>query len=166
MFSIVSTRFTNTTWEENCLYRNKHGYKGCIYGSPQEMSPKILIDSIVFVVEMNNTINKIEGIGLIRNRPLLDKYYKIHEDCNYNRFTYKSNYRLDREIITRQNVMVVDMLEQILFKGKTHLKRGSGFTTIPEKLLKDASIKNDNINMMSEIRKIFIDSNEDNIIDH
>jgi hypothetical protein len=155
MIYIVSTRFTNKTWEQNREYRSKNGYN-CIYGSPQEMSPKILVDSIVFVVEMNNDKNEIEGIGLIRNRPILDKYYKIYDDCNYNRYTYKSNYRLDRETILRVNPTIVDVLDNILFKGNTHLKRGSGFTSISEKLLKKASEKNENIKLIEEIRNIFI----------
>ena len=153
---IVSTRFTNKTWEENVTYRNKHCYQGCIYGSPQDMSPKIYVDAIVFVVEMNNSTNKIEGIGLVRNRALFDKNYKIYQDSNYNRYTYNSNYRLDREMIIRQNLIIVSILEKILFKGKTHLKRGSGFTTIPEKLLNEASKQNNNLNIIKEIKNIFI----------
>jgi hypothetical protein len=33
------------------------------------MSPKIYLNSPVFVIEMNNSTNKIEGIGLIKNKP-------------------------------------------------------------------------------------------------
>ena len=156
MIYLVSTRFTNKTWEENNAYRNKHGYTGCIYGSPQEMSPKILIDADVLVVEMNNDKNAIEGIGLIKNRPILDRYYKIYEDYYYNRYTYKSDYRIDREVILRMKPIIIDILEKIVFKGKTHIKRGSGFTTIPEKLLKKSSEKNENINIVEEIKNIFI----------
>ena len=54
MYTIVTTRFTHATWESNKKYRTKNNITGCIYGSPQEMSPKILNESIVFVVEMNN----------------------------------------------------------------------------------------------------------------
>jgi hypothetical protein len=154
MFNLVSTRFTNETWNINQNYREKIRHNGCIYGSPQEMSPKIQIDSIVFVVEMNNSKNQIEGIGLVKNRSHADKYYKIYGDGNYNRYIYKSEYRLGREYIIRENSSLVEILDHILFKGYTHLKRGSGFTTIPDKLLK-SPICND-LNIKEEIRKIFI----------
>ena len=135
MYTLSTTRFINSTWESNINYRNKHNISGCIYGSPLEMSPKILYDSLVFIVEMNNEKNNIEGIGLVRNRPYLDKYYNIYKDGNYNRFIYKSNYYIDREKLIRYDEALVNLLEYILFKEKSHLKRGSGFTTITSKLV-------------------------------
>jgi hypothetical protein len=153
MYTIVSTRFNNTTWKENQNYRLKKNVC-CIYGSPQEMSPKIDYDSIVFVVEMNNSTNKIEGIGLIKNHPYSDKYYKIYSDGNFNRYIYKGKYYIDRETLLRNYQHLVEILDYILFKEKTHLKRGSGFTTIPEKLLKHKMCEN--INIKKEIRDLFI----------
>jgi hypothetical protein len=85
---------------------------------------------------MNNTANKIEGIGLVKNRPFVDKYYSIYSEGNYNRFVYKSNYRIDRDTILRFDPTIVDILEYVVFKEKSHLKRGSGFTTITQELLK------------------------------
>jgi hypothetical protein len=134
MIKIVSTRFTNKTLSENRDYRSKHGIP-CIYGSPQEFSPKILYNTLIMVVEMNNELNQIEGIGLIYNHPNMEKYYNIYSDGNYNRYIYKSNYFIDRDILVRYNPKIVSIFDYILFKEKTHLKRGTGFTTIPEKLL-------------------------------
>ena len=153
MFKIVSTRFTGSTLKENRDYRNKYNYD-CIYGSPQEFSPKIDYDSIVFVVEMNNDSNKIEGIGLIKNKPYLDKYYKIHNDGNYNRYVYKSNYFIDRETILRYNQLLVKAFDYILFKEKTHLKRGTGFTSISDKLLYNKF--NQKIDIKNELKNIFL----------
>lgn len=150
---LVSTRFNNLTWNENKEYREKNDYK-CIYGSPQEFSPKIEMNSVIFVVEMNNSINKIEGIGLVRNCIYKDKYYKIYSEGNYNRYIYKSNYHLSREEIFRHNQTIVYILEHILFKGKTHLKRGCGFTTVPKKLLESEIC--DNINIIEEIKDLFV----------
>jgi uncharacterized protein involved in tolerance to divalent cations len=45
-------------------------------------------------------------------------------------------------------------LEIVLFKGKTHSKRGSGLTIIPEKVLKFDICKC--INVQKDIKKIFI----------
>ena len=67
MVYLVSTRFNNETWEQNVDFKKKYNYTGCIYGVPNPMSPKIYVDEPVFVVEMNNSQNKIEGIGLIKN---------------------------------------------------------------------------------------------------
>ena len=154
MMTLVSTRFTNDTWEENIKYREKINCIGCIYGSPVEMSPKILFDSFVFVIEMNNTINKIQGIGLIKNISYCDKYYKIHNDANYNRYIFKSKYYLNREILIRINSNIIEILENILFKGKTHSKRGSGFTKVPEKILNNEIYRE--LHIKNTIKKIFL----------
>jgi len=131
--TLVSTRFNDSTWSQNQSYRAKH--KCCCYSAPAPMSPKILNDSLVLVVEMNNTQNRVEGVGLIRNSPLLDRYYKTYDYFDYNRYFYKSNYHVSREKLLEYNSRLVDVLDYILFKEKTHMKRGSGFTTIPTKLL-------------------------------
>ena len=135
MYTLVTSRFTNDTLEINRNYKRKKNITGCIYASPQEMSPKILNDSLVFVIEMNNDTNSIEGIGLIRNKPYLDKYYRIYEYGDYNRYIYKSEYRIDRTTLWEHNSALVKVLEYVLFGEKTHLKRGSGFTTVTQKFL-------------------------------
>ena len=153
MLSIVTGRFNNETRQANYAYRQKHNFK-CLYCVPTELSPKILYNTPVFVIEMNNETNKIEGIGLIKNKPATNRYYRVHEDGNTNRYTYIGNYFLDREKLEEYNPFLVYVLEVILFKGYTHSKRGSGLTTIPEKVLKlDVCEKMD---IKKEIRLIFI----------
>ena len=49
---------------------------------------------------------------------------------------------------------LVTNLDYILFKEKTHLKRGSGFTQIPEKLLKHT--KCENMDIKNTIKHIFL----------
>jgi len=153
MYSIVSTRFNKETWMEN---QEKRRIKkvSCCYGSPQPMSPKIEANGNVFVVDMNNSTNKIEGIGFIKNKPQVDKFYKIHSDINYNRFAYFGNYYINRELLIEHNEALVDALDNICFKGKTHLKRGIGFTTIPEKLMELKKL--DGIHIRKEIKDIFV----------
>jgi hypothetical protein len=153
MVIIVSTRFTDNTFDQNMDYRKKHSIRGCIYGVSQEMSPKIEYDTIVLVIEMNNSQNKIEGIGLIKNRPIRDKYFKIYDDANYNRYVYKGDYYASRYEIERINSEIIYIFDYILFKEKTHLKRGTGFTTIPEKLLHH-NICN-NIDFIKELKQVF-----------
>ena len=155
MFTLASTRFNNSTFEENEKYRIKTN-NACVYCSPQRMSPKIKTDSLVFIVEMNNELNQIEGIGLIKNTLNLDKYFKVYETCNFNRYVFKGNYRISREELIRYNSKLVEILDNILFKGKTHLKRGSGITTITEKLLKNDRCEG--LDIKSIIKDIFINT--------
>lgn len=155
MVHLVSTRFNDMTWEENLNYRNKNNIK-CIYGIPYEISSKFFVDDDIFVIEMNNSKNQIEGIGLIKNRMFKDKYYKIHEEGNYNRFIYKGNYHLSRDELLIINEELVRILDYILFKEKTHLKRGSGFTTVPNKLLNHTICEN--MNIIRTVKNIFIES--------
>ena len=133
--TLVSTRFNENTWAENRSYRTKHTNVACIYGSPKPLPEKILLNSLLLVVEMNNTFNQIEGIGLVRNYSKMNG--SIYSTGNFNRYTYQGKYRVDREQLIKTNPELVEGLEKVLFKGKTHMKRGSGFTTIPEKLWKD-----------------------------
>jgi hypothetical protein len=152
MCSVVTGRFNNNTLVTNYSYREKNGIK-CIYCVPTKLSPKILYDSQVFVIEMNNSTNKIEGIGLIKNRIETQKYYKVHSDTNTNRYTYVGKHFIDRNTIGIYNPELINILDQILFKGKTHSKRGSGLTTIPEKVLKFDICKD--IDVKKELKNIF-----------
>ena len=104
---------------------------------------------------MNNSTNKIEGVGLIKNRPETKKYYKVHTDGNTNRYTYIGKYFIDRTTIYDYNSQLVNILEEILFKGKTHSKRGSGLTAIPKKFLKGAC-QDMVVDIKKEIKELFI----------
>jgi len=153
MITVVTGRFNTETLNSNYEYRRKHGFK-CLYCCPSELSPKILYDTLVFVIEMNNSTNKIEGVGLIKNRIQANRYYRVHNDGNTNRYIYIGNYFIDRETLESYNPQLVYILEIVLFKGKTHSKRGSGLTIIPEKVLKFDICKG--INVQKDIKNIFI----------
>jgi hypothetical protein len=164
MFTVVTGRFNSETLISNYEYRKKRDFN-CIYCCPSKLSPKIQYNTLVFVIEMNNSTNMIEGIGLIKNKPETDRYYKVHLDGNTNRYIYIGNYFINRKTIEDCNPHLVQILEQILFKGKTHSKRGSGLTIIPEKVLKLDVCKD--INIKKDIKDIFLntfssDSVEDN----
>jgi len=153
MITVVTSRFNTETLISNYEYRKKYGFK-CIYCCPSELSPKILYDTPVFVIEMNNSTNKIEGFGLIKNRIETNRYYKVHSDGDRNRYIYIGNYFIDRQTIESYNPQLVYILEIVLFKGKTHSKRGSGLTIIPEKVLKFDVCKC--INVQKDIKDLFI----------
>ena len=64
---------------------------------------------------------------------------------------------MDRSKLLEENEELVLLLDTVLFKGKTHLKRGSGFTMITEKCLKqhDISREKNNKDLSKEIQLIF-----------
>lgn len=130
--NICVTRFSNITFKENKLFRDKNNIY-CVYGTPIKISKSILPDSLIIVIEMNNSINKIEGIGIIKNNYLKEskKNYKIYSDKNYNRFIYKSNFRIDITSLTNYEKKYIKELENKLFYSSKHFKRGHGIQKIP-----------------------------------
>ena len=133
MFYIASTRFNNFTWDENTKYRKKYNIKGAIYGVTIKIHDKYPLKSIMFVIEMNNDTNNICGISVIRNSLILDKKYTIYSDNNYNRFIYMGDFWISREEIYKYDNVLVEILENILFKGKGHVKRQSGISALTGK---------------------------------
>lgn len=158
--TIATTRFNEETYRQNINYRKNIQYKGCLYGSPLKIKEKIPLESNVYIIEMNNEKNKIEGIGLIENRNILDKNYRIYNDGDYNRYIYKGNiHLLVSDIIDNYNKRVITVLEQLLFKGERHCKRAQGITQLPEWILNNKS-KFDFIHCFNEIFKKYIINNK------
>jgi hypothetical protein len=130
----LTTRFNNETWNQNreiCRVNQL----SCVYGVPQEMTSTIFIDARVFVIEMNNDKNRIEGIGSMTNRPKTPHSCDFYSNKNFNRYVYIGNIHFCREELMKENKKLVDCLDNILFKGKTHMKRGCGLTTMAPRLL-------------------------------
>ena len=133
MFYIGSTRFNNDTYEANRDYRTKNDMP-VIYGTNIKIQSKYDPGSIIFVIEMNNDENHIEGIGLIRNIQVLDKRHNIYENNDYNRFIYRGDYWLSREKLKTFDAELVEICDLVLFKGKSHLKRQSGISVLTKQL--------------------------------
>ena len=133
IMELYVTRFNDITYKENKDWILKNNETGCIYGTPIKLSPTLLPNSNIIVIEMNNSINKIEGIGIIKNKLHYDKKkYKIYSDNNYNRFIYKSNLYISRNNFTNFEDSIIKNLEKILFKSHYHCKRGQGIQSIPK----------------------------------
>jgi hypothetical protein len=93
-------------------------------------------DAIILMIEMNNEQNQIAGFGMLINKRNTDRDRNlIYEDRNYNRYVYKGELRADREWLLSTNQSLIEKLEILIFKGKDHIKRGVGFTSIPKKKL-------------------------------
>lgn len=134
MFYLASTRFNNETYRENIEYRNKKDIK-VLYGTCVRIQARYSLDTILFVIEMNNETNKIEGIGIIRNR-LSDNKYKLYSNTDYNRYVYVGEYWMSRQqILNSDDPELVEIFDLILFKGKSHMKRQAGISVITKKLL-------------------------------
>ena len=78
--TIATTRFNNDTYKQNINYKQKMKHNGALYGSPVRIKDDIPLDTVLYVIEMNNSTNKIEGIGMIKNENILDKHYRIYSD--------------------------------------------------------------------------------------
>ena len=153
MLIIGTTRFNALTWKENCSWREKNHPEGCAYGVMKPISVTIPLNSSVFVIEMNNSTNKIMGIGLVTNCPDPPENIKIYRDANYCCYLYKGNFRIDRSAFSERENTIVRILEHLVFENKTHLKRGQGITSLPEKMIKKVIDKGMNLNY--EIETMF-----------
>jgi hypothetical protein len=135
---ICTTRFTDSTWQENMDYMSNVGFKHksakCIYGSPFTLRERINPDAIVFVLEMNNDQNKIMGVGLIRNHPICGKH-RIYQNGNYNRYAFLGTSRMAREHMTPEEEEIMKAFDVLCFKGSKHMKRGSGINLFPDEIL-------------------------------
>ena len=131
MFSIATTRFNNGSFIENERWRDRNGWKGCVYGTPIKIKECVAPNSYIFVIEMNNDENKIMGVGLIKNSLSMPSK-RIYSAGNYNRYTYKGKLRISRSDVEGDYEKVLCILEQLVFKGSRHMKRGQGITVVPE----------------------------------
>ncbi len=135
---IVTSVFTEPTFQTNRQFIEKIKTSPnpqmqsieCIYCSSVKMSVKIPLDSVVYVLEMNNTQNKIEGIGLVRNHPHINRF-RIYENMNYNRFNFVGKNRIDRKEMTVEEEEIMAKLDVMCFRGKNHLKRQKGLYLFP-----------------------------------
>ena len=88
-------------------------------------------DDTLYVLEMNNSTNMIEGIGIIKNKFITNRRYKIYSDQNYNRYSYNCLYRIKRQQLDNNEEKILKILDIILFKGYKHFKRGHGIQKLP-----------------------------------
>lgn len=136
-----TTRFNKKTYQENINYRKKFSNDKIFYGSSIQISDKYPLGVAILVIEMNNDMNKIEGIGFITNKLCLDTNHTIYSNSDFNRFVYQGKYWISRNIIKEKKSEIIEILEFILFKGKSHLKRQSGISIISESLFNNIFYK-------------------------
>ena len=148
---IMTTRFNNKSHSEMMNYCGKIRGVKCIYGVPKEICSYVAKDSILFVFEMNNEENRIEGVGMVKNISYPNKY-GVYEDCNYNRFSYLGKVRIDRCDMEEEEESIMKAMDIICFKGKYHQKRSHGITVFPLDLIEKFKEK---INMIEYVANMF-----------
>ena len=129
-FLIGTVRFNNQTYIENLNWKNRKDFIGCAYGLDKKIS--ISINKPIYIIEMNNSINKIMGIGKIKN--ILSNKSRMYKEERYNKYIYKSEYFISRLDIIKNKEKgdtVLKLLENELFRGAKHFKRGQGCIIFP-----------------------------------
>lgn len=127
---IMTTRFSNETFEENKKYRDSLSKVKCIYCCPDAVARSIPFETTLFVLEMNNSENKIVGIGKVKNVPKLQKYI-VYNENNYNRYQYIGKQRIDRNEMDDEEEEIMKLFDNWCFKGMGHMKRGQGIKSFP-----------------------------------
>ena len=89
-FLIGTVRFNNKTYIENLKWKQRKEYKGCAYGLDKPLSNKIPSGKYVYIIEMNNEINKIMGIGKIKNIIIHSNRSRMYNEDRLNNYIYKS----------------------------------------------------------------------------
>jgi len=128
---MLTTRFTTETFQENKRYRDIYNIP-CIYSTSLPISDKLPYQDY-YVLEMNNSINKIMGIGKISKT--LQPTATIYSYKYYNRYTYKGIYAQiyyeSTNNLPQEYQDIITETERKIFYGRGHLKRGSSFTSFP-----------------------------------
>ena len=152
---ISTTKFNEATFNENMKYKSKHNMNinSCIYGTPIQIRDLYEYDNM-YVVEMDNTTNKILGIGLINvhSNHLSYRKDKIYKNCAYNIYTYVGKHRISRKTLISYDYKLVAIFDVVLFKGKSNVKRIKGISVVSDKIfIRWGFDKNDIINRINAI---------------
>ena len=144
LFDIYTTRYNSYTYLQNKRYKENLDFCGSLYSTTLELPKNTSFYKYLFVLDMNNTTNKIMGIGLIKNKLALDQTMSIYDNPLFNNYIYKSKYYISLESTentgyefdTKWSSFIEKEFEFNLFYGKDNLKRGGSFTRFPLKKLK------------------------------
>jgi len=151
---LMTSRFNASTYGQNRSFCERNANKlKCVYCCPQPVLSKIPAERLMFVLEMNNDTNRIEGIGLVRNRAYVRRYM-VYDNMNYNRYVYVGKQRIDRRDMTQAEEWIMQWMDSLCFKGAHHMKRGQGMTSFPTEWLFHLS---NVMNIVACLREMFKD---------
>ena len=148
---LCTTRFNTETWEQNRLFCKTY-QKGCFYSSPYCLKTSVGKNAWVFMLEMNNSQNKIMGIGCFMNI-LQHERYNVYTNSCYNHRYYDGIYRIDRTDLNAEELAFIKELDNLCFYGRGHLKRGLRLTLFPAIIM--CICAKHKVNMIEIIRNMF-----------
>jgi len=153
---LFTHRFNNVTLDQHKRWA-KRANKKCLYWARYPIktlqnNKKIRNTHDIMIIEMNNDINKINGVGLIsknaqvKKKQERDKIAPQKEMALQTSFFYENpklgggTMYLGEEWIGRDEMRAddlefVDIMEWLLFKGKGHCKRLINITEFPPRYL-------------------------------
>ncbi len=141
MITLMTTRFNTETWNDRERWLANLQWKGAYYGTAKQV--KEGIDGLMMVLEMHNSENKVKAIGLVKAQVhATDRQHQIYNDRNYNRYIYKSKYRLILDEIELLPIekKIIAIFNRLLFRGACHLKRGQGIMEMPSWIMRNKQI--------------------------
>jgi hypothetical protein len=127
---IMTSRFNTQTLQENRDFVKKTSAVKCVYCCPDPIAKNIPMDTVLFVLEMNNDTNKIAGIGLVRNHAFMHKY-NVYSEKTYNRYIYYGKMHIYRENMSEEEERIMKVFDILCFTGNKHMKRGQGIKSFP-----------------------------------
>lgn len=148
---LCTSRFNTQTLAENRLGRMRMKKKAvyCNMGLIRNTEK----EDYLFIIELNNSENKIAGIAFVENI-LSENVYRIYSDDNYNQPYYSGNHYKARENMNEKEIEFITKLEITCFYGKKHLKRGNRIMKFPETIIDD--YKKKDIDIMQNIKNLFV----------
>ena len=120
--------------DEKSVTEGKEYEENWVYNTPIKIHESVGVGKELYIFELNNDKNKIMGLVRLNNVIEKRKYNKIHDDMNYNRYSY-NGVRIDRKDITDKDNL--EKIEKILFYGSRHQKRGQGIQKVGDESKKD-----------------------------
>jgi len=149
---VATTRFNNKTWSENQEYVKNNEKIGCIYPVTEPNGQNIPPDAFMMVLEMNNEQNRIMGVGLVKNKPIYNKYH-VYSETKYNQYAYVGKFRIDRAEMSEMEENIMKVFDILCFTGARHLKRLTGVRTFPIDILYKCSKILDIVDFMTDMFK-------------
>lgn len=124
----IKSHYHNLNEQLYTHLRHRDFNKTFVYNSPIYIHESIKHNNCMFVLEMNNDLNKVTGVFKMNNK--LHRRQIIYSDMNYNRYSYLGK-RKDRSCFDEDTMCLID---DYLFKGYSHQKRGQGIQRINHKI--------------------------------
>ncbi len=147
-FDIYTTRFNSYTYLENQRYKeNKmHGFSGALYSTTLPFPANTSDEKYLFVLDMNNTTNKLLGVSFLKNKLAKDQNINVYADPSFNNCIYKTQFYIDLQesnskIHKLWKTFIENEFEKCLFYGKSNMKRGGSFTRFSMKKMKTKHLK-------------------------